>query len=442
MVGRTAVDRRREDDVDPSRPTIPAVALFVERARAADPSFVLDEATAPVVVEICRRLDGIPARDRAGRGAGADDRRRRDRPPVGRALRAAQGDAPRQRPAPPRHARRDQLVVRPARARRAGAVHCALGVRRLLRSHRRGSHVHVRRRARPADAARRAIDALGSAHKRRRDPLRAPRNAARLRPDAARRRTRAASSSPQHAVTFRGGGGDRRARTSTGPAEAVGIERAESSFADLRAAQRFALDIGAFDDAFGIIASTSRVRDARDALRGLRVGRRCVPRPRRLDHPSRAAAHRDACLRRLGSRRVRPRRRPRQRDPPAGDRARSSTEWPRRACARQRAVHRRPQRPRQRGGGPPGRARRGLRRQVPAGARLLHGSRRAELDRRLRRRRRRWSAALARRRQDVVTDRSGVGRGRRRLLGPGGRRRAPGVPHRRSARPFGAAIAG
>ena len=39
---------------------IPAVALFVARAKAADPSFVLDEATAPLVVEICRRLDGIP----------------------------------------------------------------------------------------------------------------------------------------------------------------------------------------------------------------------------------------------------------------------------------------------------------------------------------------------------------------------------------------------
>src|SRR5208337_1415925 len=39
---------------------IPAVALFVERAKAADPSFELDTVTAPLVVEICRRLDGIP----------------------------------------------------------------------------------------------------------------------------------------------------------------------------------------------------------------------------------------------------------------------------------------------------------------------------------------------------------------------------------------------
>ena len=39
---------------------IPAVALFVARAKAADPSFALDEATGPLVAEICRRLDGIP----------------------------------------------------------------------------------------------------------------------------------------------------------------------------------------------------------------------------------------------------------------------------------------------------------------------------------------------------------------------------------------------
>ena len=37
-----------------------AVALFVERARTTLPSFQLDAASAPSVVEICRRLDGIP----------------------------------------------------------------------------------------------------------------------------------------------------------------------------------------------------------------------------------------------------------------------------------------------------------------------------------------------------------------------------------------------
>ncbi|SCF04400.1 Predicted ATPase [Micromonospora viridifaciens] len=38
----------------------PAVALFVDRARAVRPGFILDEATAPVVADICRQLDGMP----------------------------------------------------------------------------------------------------------------------------------------------------------------------------------------------------------------------------------------------------------------------------------------------------------------------------------------------------------------------------------------------
>jgi predicted ATPase/DNA-binding SARP family transcriptional activator len=36
-----------------------AVRLFVDRVEARDPGWVLDEASAPMVVEICRRLDGI-----------------------------------------------------------------------------------------------------------------------------------------------------------------------------------------------------------------------------------------------------------------------------------------------------------------------------------------------------------------------------------------------
>ena len=38
----------------------PAVALFVQRARSASPSFELRDSNAPVIAELCRRLDGLP----------------------------------------------------------------------------------------------------------------------------------------------------------------------------------------------------------------------------------------------------------------------------------------------------------------------------------------------------------------------------------------------
>ena len=49
-----------DDDALDRLAGLESVQLFVERARHASPSFVLDAATAAPVAEICRRLDGIP----------------------------------------------------------------------------------------------------------------------------------------------------------------------------------------------------------------------------------------------------------------------------------------------------------------------------------------------------------------------------------------------
>jgi predicted ATPase/transcriptional regulator with XRE-family HTH domain/Tfp pilus assembly protein PilF len=55
----TLPDRRPLPSFD-QLPTYEAVRLFVERTQAVQPAFVLNAATAPAVVEICWRLDGLP----------------------------------------------------------------------------------------------------------------------------------------------------------------------------------------------------------------------------------------------------------------------------------------------------------------------------------------------------------------------------------------------
>ena len=123
------------------------------------------------------------------------------------------------------------------------------------------------------------------------------------------------------------------------------MARAESSFADLRSAQRFALEIGALDDAFGLIAS---IREF--AMRAMRYevfawADAACRAPGALDHPLAPLLTGMRGLRRVGARRVRPRRVSWPRRPAGSKQALSvAAERSGRACARQRALHRRPQR--------------------------------------------------------------------------------------------------
>ena len=110
-----------------------AVTLFVERARSVAPRLLAGETDeADAVVEICRRLDGIPlaielAASRmvsmtADRGA------RSSRSPVPAAGRVAARAG-----TPPDAAPRGAVVLRPARRRRKGAAGSVFGVRRRIR---------------------------------------------------------------------------------------------------------------------------------------------------------------------------------------------------------------------------------------------------------------------------------------------------------------------
>ena len=58
--GRSAVRRRSSGLTAAEAASFPAVQLFVERVTAIAEDFALTDANAPLVVEICRHLDGLP----------------------------------------------------------------------------------------------------------------------------------------------------------------------------------------------------------------------------------------------------------------------------------------------------------------------------------------------------------------------------------------------
>ncbi|MEU3888517.1 BTAD domain-containing putative transcriptional regulator [Streptomyces sp. NPDC029041] len=58
-VAPLSLPSRNEPDLD-ALTSAGAVRLFVDRTRATDPDFALDATTAPLIADVCRRLDGIP----------------------------------------------------------------------------------------------------------------------------------------------------------------------------------------------------------------------------------------------------------------------------------------------------------------------------------------------------------------------------------------------
>ena len=262
---------------------IPAVVLFVARARAADPTFVLDEATGPLVAEICQRLDGIPlaielaaARARAI-GVAEVAHRLDQRFGVLKAMR--RGSDPRHRTMhdaiswsydmlePDERALFTSLSVLAGSFDLRSAEAMAPGVDTL--------DVLTRLTERSMLAVR--PQAGGSIRYELLETLR----------EYGRACLSDAQSAELFGVHARHFAAEAEAVEAElcGPREADAIARAGSSLADLRAAQRFALELGSFDITFGLIAS---IREF--AMRAMRYevftwADAACHAPGALDHP-------------------------------------------------------------------------------------------------------------------------------------------------------------
>jgi predicted ATPase/DNA-binding winged helix-turn-helix (wHTH) protein len=262
---------------------IPAVALFVARAKAADPSFVLDEAIAPLVVEICQRLDGIPlaielaaARARAI-GVAEVAHRLDQRFGVLKAMR---------RGSDPRHRTMHDAIswsydmLEPDERALFTALSVLAGSFDLRSAEAMapgGDTLDLLTRLTERSMLAVRPQAGGST---RYEMLETLREYGRTRLSD----TRAAELFAAHARHF---AAEARAVEAElcGPGEAEAIARAGSSLADLRAAQRFALELGDFDVTFGLIGS---IREF--AMRAMRYevftwADAACHAPGALDHP-------------------------------------------------------------------------------------------------------------------------------------------------------------
>ena len=265
---------------------VPAVALFVERARAADPEFSLNATSAPIIAEICRRLDGIPlAIELAAARARAVDvaeiaRRLDERFVLLKAMR---------RGSDPRHRTMhdaiswsyDLMAADEQRLFTALSVFagpfdlssaesmCAVGdtLDVLTRLSER-SMLSVRRQA---DGGTRyeLLETLREYGRRRISD------------------ERAVDLFTAHAHHFASEARSIQADLQT-PNEPLAMTRGEGSFADLRAAQRFAVETADIDTAFGLISS---IREF--AMRAMRYevfawAEAACRAPGALDHPQAA----------------------------------------------------------------------------------------------------------------------------------------------------------
>lgn len=246
---------------------VPAVALFVARASQADAPFTLDADTAPAVLEICRRLDGLPlAIELAAARARVLDvheiaRRLDERFRLLRAVR---------RGADPRHGALEDAVswsydlLTPAEQQLFAALAVFAGPFDLDAAEQVcGSAGPGQAGAGQVDPGDDVVDLLGRLTERsmvavRRRPqggtryelLETLRQYGRGRLDDDRSlRLFAAHAAHFTAVARRVGAGLQT------PAEAAAAARAEGAFADLRAASRFLAEVDDLPAAFALIGS-------------------------------------------------------------------------------------------------------------------------------------------------------------------------------------------
>ena len=246
----TAIDNALSSD---AALEVPAVALFVARVRAADPNFVLDDADVPVVVEICRRLDGIPlaielaaARARV-LGVSEIAHRLDERFALLKAMR--RGSDPRHR------AMHDTVswsydLLQPEEQELFTALSVFAGSFDLASAEALSTDDDT------LDTLTRLTDRsmltvrTGAGAAPRYELLETLRAYGRTRLDD----DRAVTLFTAHASHF-ARMAESVAEDLRGPGEATAMANAESSFADLRSAQRFAIETAALDDAFRLIAS-------------------------------------------------------------------------------------------------------------------------------------------------------------------------------------------